>query len=147
MDGNSNLIFNPTPHCIYLFIYVYINVFIYVFILYTVFIVFLQKTPQSLWLDGPHSFGDEIKQLGERFRIPLICLDDVSEVLPVKINTAIGSYVREQNLLQDLKKNYELLWHCLPSVRNIKKNNLIIFKYFNFLQIGTRKFRFKELLQ
>ena len=55
-------------------------------------------------LDGPHSLMDEIKQLGERLRIPLICLDDVSEVLPVKINTAIGSYVREQNLLQDLKK-------------------------------------------
>ena len=54
--------------------------------------------------DGQHSLNDEIKQLGERLRIPMICLDDVSQVLPGEQNKVLRSYVREQNLLQDLKK-------------------------------------------
>jgi len=83
-------------------------------------------SPLSRWLGGPHSFDDEIKKLGEQFRIPLICLDDVTEVLPGKCyDVSIGfNYKRKWKIFEKSKEtmNYFGIVFCRSKPEDLQLN-------------------------
>jgi hypothetical protein len=84
--------------------------------LYIIFIVILQETPLSHWLDDPHWFDNEIQQFGKQFRIPLICLDHAIVALPGKTNIISGRcyYEKERKILENAKEtmNYFGIVYC-----------------------------------